>query len=691
MVILLILSLTACTIMDSDFEGTAVFEKSTSCLTRVIPKETYYNAGDVCIKETRIITEGERVSHSIKIEAPCDGEYYLSVFMVPEDRSTYTIWCNGYIISGLLRPKKTGWQTISFTNENGEMKGISLRAGINEIRFYSSSNDFPEIEVIRMSMSKEDTEISTESYDRYLEKIKSGTFQASNPEITNRSNRSLSQVVDYQYYVDCPLLYSFTKTMVLTGGSTYVTFSVSYLDQPIILDVYKDWVYNISYAIPAGMYYEVTQNFPPGTFMVHIRKLGQNPPCLGLLRISYNNNNYYYGSCLASGYNFDSGSDSYTGDTANIFTCYQSDGTDPVLILEKELPAYYIDSINDNYVGTGDYNWTLNARLKKGFTTTRHAHLFNSSASSPEGTCDLYVRMPFASISPWFPSLQQDDAIKSGDATTLYNCIAWAGDITNMWVWPEDEQSPYYISGAQPLDMFDGYFNSRGYTRSGATSTNAGVALWGKNSGFTHASIRKNSRTIYPHGYDWESKTGANVRLFHERNSLNGDLTIYASYGEIKYYYRPLPLSSEINSNFESFTFSEKSRRKLDNLLIEIEGTESGAQFEHLFHSWFEYCESPDVVIQSSTVCLKEDGSYTCLVDYCTKKQKASLLLTIQKLVDGKPKERLLAGLLLNDIISDDLSYLKEEAYHRYRPGMDVIPTAEGNQIRLAEAYLNQL
>ena len=690
----MLVSITACTSLDSGFEEDVLIKNNSTCLTRTTSKEINMIAGDVRIVETRIVVEeGERVSHSFVIDSPHDGEYYLSVFMVPEDYSIYMIKCNGNEIAGSLKPQKSGWQTISFTNENGEKIRIPLIAGTNEIRFYSSSNEYPEIESLRMTISSNDTEVSTESYDRYLEQIESGVLHVKNPESSRWANRSLTQAVNYQYELDCPLLYSFTKTMVLTNGNTGVTFRLANFDQPVILDVFKDYIYTISYSIPAGTSPEIYQNFPRGTYTIHLRRQDQSLPCVGLFNISINNQTYYYGSCIASGYNFETISDNYTGGLVNNFTCWQSYGTDPVLFLEKATPSFYIDAINDNYVGTGDFDWSVNARIKSGYGATQNAHVYNASANIPEGTCDLYIRIPSysttapvygsSSLVDYFPSIKDDDTMLTDTINSLYNCIGWAGDLLTF-VWPTYPSSPYYYPGVSELTAFDMYFTARGYTRTGANADNAGVALWAlPNGDITHASIRRNNRSIYPHGYDWESKAGwYSPRFFHEKNALVGD-----AYGYIQHYYRPDTTLTVTTFQIETPVFSDEFRALLSRHLHKDDQTLLKRDFSTLYHSWKEYCDSPQVQVLSKPFTLKDDISYKAIVSYCSIHPNEAILFVIDKLAQGD----IIAGLLLDDILPEDFDYLKSKTYHHVNENRKIIPSMLGNYYRLAEAYLNQL
>ena len=378
----------------------------------------------------------------------------------------------------------------------------------NELFISSSSNDFPEIRLLRFSTQEKGALISSEPFDQYIERINSGAIDQKEESIGTRTNFSVTNLsgVDYQYELDCPLLYSFTKTIVLTHPTNNVTIGVMGTSSPMYIDIFKDWVYTFSRYITGPDYF--TQMFPPGTYTVHLRRALDSPSTVVPLCISYaeNGNDFTYSICPVSGYNFETETDSYSDGIVNYFTCYQTYGTDPIMYLETG-SSHSISTVNDNYSGNGDFDWTVNARTKTSYSSAPLVHIFNASPELPEGTCDLYVRIPFYPITDLqssFPYIQSDDTMHSGVFSSSYNCIGWAGDLL-QFIWPLYPSCPYYTPGVTPQEAFDNYFYARGYLKTGGNASNGGVALWAQNGEFTHASIRKNTRSMYPHGYDWET------------------------------------------------------------------------------------------------------------------------------------------------------------------------------------------
>lgn len=36
----------------------------------------------------------------------------------------------------------------------------------------------------------------------------------------------------------------------------------------------------------------------------------------------------------------------------------------------------------------------------------------------------------------WFPNLDVDKAVVTGEISTKYNCLAWTVGVTDKWLWP---------------------------------------------------------------------------------------------------------------------------------------------------------------------------------------------------------------------------------------------------------------
>ena len=119
-----------------------------------------------------------------------------------------------------------------------------------------------------------------------------------------------------------------------------------------------------------------------------------------------------------------------------------------------------------------------------------------------------------------FPALNVNNAVVTGEATPVYNCLAWTLGITNAWVWP----------GKNEAD-FDRLYNGAGFVR----AANGPIAAWGYSAGeMTHGSISGPG-----HGPRWESKCGQGLRFQHGLTELETAPNVGAKYGKVRYFYAP--------------------------------------------------------------------------------------------------------------------------------------------------------
>jgi hypothetical protein len=112
-----------------------------------------------------------------------------------------------------------------------------------------------------------------------------------------------------------------------------------------------------------------------------------------------------------------------------------------------------------------------------------------------------------------FPNLNVDQAVVTGEATPVYNCISWTVGVTNAWLWPG--------STIQEFDAFYARYNLR-------RRPSGNVAAWGAST----ADMRHGSVSGPGHGPRWESKCGALLRIEHGRDEL-----VSKGYGSILAYY----------------------------------------------------------------------------------------------------------------------------------------------------------
>lgn len=114
----------------------------------------------------------------------------------------------------------------------------------------------------------------------------------------------------------------------------------------------------------------------------------------------------------------------------------------------------------------------------------------------------------------YFPNLDVNRAVVTGEVSTVYNCISWTVGITNRWLWPGNS-----------LDNFDTFYRGFGFVRAGDGT----IVAWGlSTSSMTHGSVAGSG-----HGPRWESKCGSDLRIQHGLSEL-----VSSSYGHVIAFYR---------------------------------------------------------------------------------------------------------------------------------------------------------
>ena len=126
------------------------------------------------LRNPKVVIDGHVVGASFSFESFVSSDYFLSAFICPENHSVYRVLFNGEDLHVSLVPNKPGWQSIRLVTEEGNLATVPVLEGINEIEIYSSRNDFPEIEFLRLGLTEDDAFISSQAYDEYIEKIKKG-------------------------------------------------------------------------------------------------------------------------------------------------------------------------------------------------------------------------------------------------------------------------------------------------------------------------------------------------------------------------------------------------------------------------------------------------------------------------------------------------------------------------------------
>ena len=119
------------------------------------------------------VVEGRSYT-GIEVTAESEGSYYLNFRLLPArlddgSFSTFDVPVNGER-AGEIVPIKGNWQSIGLSGN----RPVDLQEGRNTVSVIARIPQVAEIEFIRMSKEKEKAEISSEKYDSYLAKAKTG-------------------------------------------------------------------------------------------------------------------------------------------------------------------------------------------------------------------------------------------------------------------------------------------------------------------------------------------------------------------------------------------------------------------------------------------------------------------------------------------------------------------------------------
>jgi hypothetical protein len=200
-------------------------------------------------------------------------------------------------------------------------------------------------------------------------------------------------------------------------------------------------------------------------------------------------------------------------------------------------------------------------------------------------------------FSGFFPNLDVNAAVVTGEATSMYNCYSWTVGITGSW-----------SSAGPTLTDVDDFYHGAGFVRSSSGT----IAVWGTSaSNMTHAAV-----TGEGHGPRWESKYGPDIRFQHGLGELDCGIC-----GRIQGYYlrdRSLPDLYEafregVMSAGEKSYLSADQRAALDRERERIPG-ELRSAFDKAFAAWKSTWFSGSQAISSNAWTRTVGKEYAALV-----------------------------------------------------------------------------
>jgi hypothetical protein len=204
-----------------------------------------------------------------------------------------------------------------------------------------------------------------------------------------------------------------------------------------------------------------------------------------------------------------------------------------------------------------------------------------------------------AQFRSWFPNLNVDAAVVTGEATPVYNCISWTVGVTDRWLWPGTN-----------IVNFDAFYRGFGFTR----AANGPIAAWGRSTtDMTHGSVSGQG-----HGPRWESKCGQSLRIQHGLAELEG-----TNYGRVLAFYTastglraPFAAILEQRSNernMETMQLNDDDRRELQHLVASVPEDLRQA-YDTAFAAWKATWFSENLAIDSNPYSRAYGSEFDALV-----------------------------------------------------------------------------
>lgn len=691
--ILLFCTIICCTLANSQ----SLIEKSFFTKNRTLGGDAVITRSVQEVKEKKAFT-------SFEVDIPSAGNYYANFWLCPAKSPNgvfyeYDVLVNDKMI-GKIIPTHGDWQSISINDK----EGIELVAGKCTISVVGTIPDLPSVEFVRLSKNSESAQIDGSAYEDYKKEI--SKISVSQPNQTeSRVFHDIDTIADtrnifplppqtnppYDAYfvINAPVRYTFYKTVYLQAGMTTIsTQGIS--NFPHVVEVFNSASpTTYAWSKKSNDSYQVNLNFivlSPGIYYVKVRSY--NNATSGLCNLNINGT-YIYNEIPVYNYSLKRDKDIYH--IYNSFTCY-SNG-DPRLWVEEGASPGRVTAFNDDYSDCSDYDWDLNARVIKQYTSNSNTiHLSSGSSASPTTVCDIYTNCLSSSIVS-----NSTNFIQSAPDTPIYNCIAWSGGIYSAHIWPP---SVFSSITSDPLCAFDLFYSMERYpgcsrfTRTNPATHDYDVVLWANGNyngypNYTHASVKKGADNN-AHGFCWESKCGSDIRVYHPEG------VSMSNYGQVVEYYKRIDSNSsgsltleEAIANGDAVMENVQFTSDEENYLVaKLSAIEIGdmTQFEILYEKWSQIWNNtvysnPDQIADCDeyrellSLCKTNDNlkfaifkklgagdvCATCLVKDLTlqsKENKEKLKqIIVEKTKCGKTDS---GATIVYTIISNAMSYVKE-------------------------------
>lgn len=212
------------------------------------------------------------------------------------------------------------------------------------------------------------------------------------------------------------------------------------------------------------------------------------------------------------------------------------------------IPSLSVQDVNNKLIGLGTYRVSGVRYLNMNdYENIGNISIYSDSPIRPYDQVDVYFNAKQLENKRLISEFNLNGVMipVSAPQTFDYNCFAWSVGIWDHWEDPTDDFLTGHLVNNEDYPeefYYDDFYYCNGYERC-ERDDEAVICVWGFKEGqdsvFVHASVRKylNSDTI-PHGFDWESKMGANVRMYHTSDDIMQD-KYKSGYGIPLAYYKP--------------------------------------------------------------------------------------------------------------------------------------------------------
>lgn len=595
-----------------------------------------------------------------EVECLEEGLYYLCVLVripiINGSLHEYEVEINGIINENTLKPSIGGLQSLYITDKNKTPSLIQLKKGINTISIVSTSKRTIKIEQLKISSNVLDAKIDDSVYRDFLNKVKNNSNFNKEKSAAYTTSLQSEEIYDYALNLIAPHTYDECYDPWPEGIHLTLTTTCNI---PHVIEVYEqDKKGNVWSWAASGTSSAFLEMVTPRWGFYNIRIRALNPGTIGTANIIYRDSEDNFTGMIEDRDVLVGGSTlpinrNLSGKIYMVTHTLNDAGGVPLSLIDENFKVIKRTHFLRTYPNPPyEFNIYDHTSFLEYEGPSSYIFVYTTNPVVPERCADIYLGLDFSSsqIRSLFPNLPSNNSFKSGLMSPIYNCISWSVERTDYWEWPGDRGSSYYHPNL--LTAFDKLYAAYGYTRSGATADNAGIALWALNGEYTHASIRKNANTKKPHGFEWESKCGSLERVMHTRDALDGK-----SYGKIAHYYKPTSNVYSISQAITKDTVNTLSLKNRISLKASLPSRKI-TEFEEAYSAWKKTWNNIAVAVYSNPRKYAESKEYAALLKVCTEMDKASWPLFIEKLADGD----IFSINLIKDLTFTDNIKLMDEA-----------------------------